>query len=79
MDFDQNEVLAKNIGYRYAPVHHLFDMKDLLLFFLFPYTPSGECGLDDEVNKNRYTHVLQPRKADLSPDEISVLVGPIAH
>jgi hypothetical protein len=75
MDFDKDEILAKNIGYTYIPREQLPDMWDILLIFLFPYQPSGECGADDlEVNRNRYTHVLPP-KSELSEDEVAALVG----
>jgi hypothetical protein len=75
IDFDKEEILAKNIGYTYTPSEKNPDMWDILLVFLFPFQPFGECGADDnELNKPRYTHVLPPKSA-LSEDEVAALVG----
>ena len=75
MDFDNEEILAKNIGYTYMPSEKNPDMRDIRLVFLLPFQPFGECGADDdEINKTRYTHVLPP-KSELSQDEVAALVG----
>jgi hypothetical protein len=75
MDFDNDEILAKNIGYAYMPSEKRPDMWDIFFAFLIPYQPSGECGADDlHANKSRFTHVLPP-KSKLSVEEVAALIG----